>query len=113
MSGAPVLQRCQGCLKDFGAAPKLRIKSSPPNMTEQHTKQIRKVAVSMTKRSSRFLPAAAAVAALALASPFVLDGFKTDTSPTALTSGDLSKALSPFSASTAEAAIPVRDGVPT
>ncbi|MBY0511931.1 MAG: DegQ family serine endoprotease [Rhodospirillaceae bacterium] len=65
----------------------------------------------MTKRSSRFLPAAAAVAALALASPFVINEFRTDTSPTALTAGDLSKAL--FTSGTAEAAIPVRDGVPT
>ena len=65
----------------------------------------------MSKRPSRFLPAAAAVVALALATPFVATfvaaGLKTDTAPVALLS------TSPFSASPAEAAIPTRDGAPT
>ena len=65
----------------------------------------------MTKRSFRFLPAAAAVAALALATPFVSSAFKTDTAPAALTAGDIGKAL--FMPRAAEAAIPTRDGIPT
>jgi len=61
----------------------------------------------MTKRSSRFLPAIGAAAALALAVPFVSTAFKTDTASHAL----LSQA--PFGVAQAEAAIPVRDGMPT
>jgi serine protease DegQ len=65
----------------------------------------------MTKRTSRFLPAAAAVAALALAVPListaVTSAFKTDTAPVALMSN------APFGVATAEAAIPTRDGIPT
>ncbi len=65
----------------------------------------------MSKRPSRFLPAAAAVVALALATPFisaaVTSGFKTDTAPVALLSP------SPFAMGAAEAAIPTRDGMPT
>ena len=60
----------------------------------------------MTKRPSRFLPAVAA-AALALAVPFVSSAFKTDTAPGALLS------QSPFGMAQAEAAIPMRDGMPT
>jgi Do/DeqQ family serine protease len=65
----------------------------------------------MTKRSSRFLPAVAAVAALAVATPFVVDAFKTDTAPAALSAADIGKAL--LTPATAEAAIPTRDGLPT
>ena len=61
----------------------------------------------MTKRSSRFLPAAAAAAALALAVPLISSTFKTDTAPVALMS------QSPFGVAQAEAAIPMRDGMPT
>ena len=61
----------------------------------------------MTKRPSRFLPAAAAAAALALAVPFVSSAFKTDTAPHALFS------QTPFGVASAEAAIPMRDGMPT
>ena len=61
----------------------------------------------MTKHSSRFLPAAAAVAALALAVPLISSTFKPDSAPVAL----LSQA--PFGMAQAEAAIPTRDGVPT
>jgi serine protease DegQ len=64
----------------------------------------------MSKRPLRFLPAVAAVAALALATPYVssaIYGAKTDTAPVAL----LSK--SPFGVASAEAAIPTRDGMPT
>jgi len=64
----------------------------------------------MSKRPLRFLPAVAAVAALALATPYVssaIYGAKTDTAPVALLS------QSPFGAASAEAAIPTRDGMPT
>ena len=65
----------------------------------------------MSNRPSRFLPAAAAVVALALATPFVstavTSAFKTDTAPGALLS------QSPLNMGTAEAAIPTRDGMPT
>ncbi len=62
----------------------------------------------MTKRSSRFLPAAAAAAALAFAVPFASSFFKTDTAPQALLS------QTPFGTASAQAApIPMRDGMPT
>jgi len=61
----------------------------------------------MSNRPFRFLPAVAAVAALALATPFVSSALKTDTSSVALMS------QSPFGVATAEAAIPTRDGMPT
>ena len=60
----------------------------------------------MSKRTTRFLPAAAAIAALALATPIISSSinsaFKTDTAPVAL-----------MSMGQAEAAIPTRDGMPT
>jgi S1-C subfamily serine protease len=58
----------------------------------------------------RFLPTAAVVSTLALATPFasfIVSSFKTDTAPVPL----LSK--SPFSVGGAEAAIPTREGMPT
>ena len=61
----------------------------------------------MTKRPSRFLPAFAAAAALAVAVPLISSTFKTDTAPVAL----LSKP--PFGVAQAEAAISMRDGMPT
>ena len=70
----------------------------------------------MSKRPSRFLPAAAAVVALALATPFISAAvtsgfkpfdFKTGTAPVALLSS------SPFAMGSAEAAVPTRDGIPT
>jgi len=61
----------------------------------------------MTKRSSRFLPAFAAAAALALAVPVISSALKTDTAPVALMS------QAPFGVAEAEAAIPLRDGMPT
>ncbi len=64
----------------------------------------------MTKRSSRFLPAIAAVAALGLAAPFVSSAFKTDTAPVALKQAETQ---SPFGIGSAEAAVPLRDGIPT
>lgn len=65
----------------------------------------------MTKRSSRILPAAVAVAALALATPIISSSIsaalRTDAAPGALLSG------TPFGMASAEAAIPMRDGMPT
>jgi serine protease DegQ len=60
----------------------------------------------MTKSSSRFLPAFAAAAALALAVPVISSAIKTDTAPVALNQA-------PFGVAQAEAAIPLRDGMPT
>ena len=61
----------------------------------------------MAKCSSRSLPAAAAAAALALAVSFASSILKTDTAPHALLS------QSPFGGASAEAAVPIRDGMPT
>ncbi len=65
----------------------------------------------MSNRPFRFLPAAAAVVALALATPFVSTAvtsvFKTDSAPVALLS------QSPLNMASAEAAVPTRDGMPT
>jgi Do/DeqQ family serine protease len=80
-------------------------------MRHSRIHDVERVKFKMTKRFSRFLPAAAAVAALALATPIisasVTSAFKTDTAPAALMSG------APFGMASAEAAIPLRDGMPT
>jgi len=64
----------------------------------------------MSNRPFRYLSAAAAVVALAVAAPFassfVAQGLKTDTAAVALSQ-------SPFGMASADAAIPTRDGMPT
>ncbi len=68
----------------------------------------------MSKQTSRFLPAAVAFAALAFATPFVGQAFKTDSLKNGSAPVALQQALqAPFTAATAEAAVPTRDGIPT